>query len=180
VRIKNNEGQWSHFTKKNFFVNTELPKLKVIGLEYFIDEDPGEGNATVGTVTEGVVVDEIVNLIIPPSISAGEHVLYTRVKNESEVWSVAAADTFIVDEESNIISIANNLKISPNPSNGWVNFYELNNIESELLVISMKGQLIMKECCIKNSVDLSHLPNGVYLLQLINREGNRNVRWVKQ
>jgi len=179
VRIKNNEGQWSHFTKKNFFVNTELPNLKVIELEYFIDEDMGEGNATAAAVTEGIVVDEIVNLLIPPGITTGEHVLYTRVKNELLNWSQARADTFFVDDESNIISLANNLKISPNPSTGLVNFHELNNAESELLVISANGQLVFKTCCIKNSVDLSHLPTGVYLLQLSNNKGYRNVKWVK-
>jgi hypothetical protein len=63
--------------------------------EYFIDVDPGAGNATSLTITEGNSVDE--NFTIPTSgLTNGLHVLHIRVKGTGNVWSLYYRDYFYI------------------------------------------------------------------------------------
>ena len=63
--------------------------------EYFIDTDPGIGNATNLTLTAGINIDA--NFSIPTAgLSNGLHVLHIRVKGTSEVWSLYYRDYFYI------------------------------------------------------------------------------------
>jgi hypothetical protein len=179
VRVRNTDGLWSQFVKKSFYVNPELPKLNVIGLEYFIDEDPGEGNATAADITANFSIEEIFDLVIPNEIIAGEHVLYTRVINELGNWSEAEADTFLVDEELNIVPINNQLRMYPNPSQGQLMIDRDTNSPFDIKVYDMQGRLILSERKTERNMDLSYLNAGIYLIQVFIDNRLLSGKWVK-
>jgi len=180
VRVRNTDGVWSQFAKKSFYVNPELPKLNVIGLEYFIDEEPGEGNATAADVTASFSIDEIFDLVIPVEISAGEHVLYTRVINELGNWSEAEADTFLVNEELNIVPINNQLHIYPNPSQGQLFLDGEISIPFDIKVYDMQGRLVVNERKTERNLEFSALKTGAYVIQISSGNKLMSGKWVKE
>ena len=63
--------------------------------EYFIDSDPGIGNATALAITAGVSVSH--NFSIPlEALSTGSHFLYIRLKNDEDKWSLYARRPFFI------------------------------------------------------------------------------------
>lgn len=94
VRAKNASGIWSHvFSKPFLLVGSQITPL-VSDLEYFIDTDPGLGNATKVNISPAAIVDKafIVDLAGLPD---GMHVLHIRAKNENGFWSSSYIKPFI-------------------------------------------------------------------------------------
>ncbi|MEN8248276.1 MAG: hypothetical protein ABFS32_05045, partial [Bacteroidota bacterium] len=91
VRAMNIDGVWGHPEKRMFYIPESPPgdpsPADITQLEYFFDIDPGFGNATAITITEGQLID--INEIIPQSLEAGYHQIYIRAKNADGVWSPA-------------------------------------------------------------------------------------------
>jgi len=66
---------------------------KIIRAEYFFDTDPGQGNGTPLTITQG---DSILQNITANTtgLSPGLHNIYIRVKDSTNIWSVPEARPF--------------------------------------------------------------------------------------
>lgn len=72
--------------------------------EYFIDTDPGIGNATSLAITSGNTIAE--TFAIPTTgLSNGLHVLHIRTKGTNNVWSLYTRDYFYIQTESNATSV---------------------------------------------------------------------------
>lgn len=68
---------------------------QITAAEYFIDSDPGVGNATSLTITEGTTITG--NFDIPTSgLANGLHVLHIRVRGTNNVWSLYFRDYFYI------------------------------------------------------------------------------------
>jgi gliding motility-associated-like protein len=67
----------------------------LIRAEYFFDSDPGQGNGTALSVVSGATVNQTFNISIG-SLSTGFHTLNTRVRSNSEVWSLSASRIFYI------------------------------------------------------------------------------------
>ncbi|MBL0049305.1 MAG: T9SS type A sorting domain-containing protein [Bacteroidetes bacterium] len=98
IRVKNAIGIWSTFEGRLFYVIPPLnsqsqPKLS--SGEWFIDSDPGIGNATTFSFTQADTVNTIVNLNTD-SLPLGTHRLYIRVKNTAGHWGDYLDRTFNV------------------------------------------------------------------------------------
>ena len=62
-------------------------------LEYFVDQDPGRGNATSVSVTAGNLTQS--NLLLPTgSLTPGFHTLYVRAADAQGRWSIPASHAF--------------------------------------------------------------------------------------
>lgn len=72
-------------------------------------------------------------------------------------------------KESNIT----NLKIYPNPTNSALFISSDSKIEN-IIIFNSLGELIKKEQVTNNKLDISSLPSGIYLLQLIDRNQNQS------
>jgi hypothetical protein len=94
IRVKNAAGKWSLFERKNFIVQY-LITSDLVSAEYFIDSDPGVGNATPVNITAGSTVQQSLTLAIP-NLSEGMHLLAIRVKNAAGKWSLYDRKNFIV------------------------------------------------------------------------------------
>ncbi len=87
IRVKNDQGRWSLTNIAPIF-KVSNANANIIQAEYFIDTDPGHGNAT-QILLDSNNVDIAQNTIINLSgISGGFHNLYLRVKNSEGLWSL--------------------------------------------------------------------------------------------
>lgn len=95
LRSKDDAGTWS-LTNRWIFVK-DIAAVNANKFEYFVDTDPGFGNATNVTITPG---NNISNLAIPVDISAlskGFHTIYLRSKDDAGNWSLTNRWTFVKD-----------------------------------------------------------------------------------
>ncbi|MEI6950423.1 MBG domain-containing protein, partial [Paraflavisolibacter sp. H34] len=96
ARAKNAAGNWS-FTESLLFYkpygNLDVPPppaaaASIQRLEYYIDADPGYGNATAVPITAGTDLSNLVVSIDPAGLGSGVHRLYTRARNAAGQWSL--------------------------------------------------------------------------------------------
>lgn len=95
LRSKDDAGNWS-LTNRWMFVK-ELAAANVNKAEYFVDTDPGFGNATDVPVTAGA---NIANVAIPidiSSLSMGVHNIYLRTKDINGTWGLTNRWLFFKD-----------------------------------------------------------------------------------
>ncbi|NJM16395.1 MAG: hypothetical protein HC896_14380 [Bacteroidales bacterium] len=71
-----------------------LPAQKITQGEYFIDADPGHGKAVPFTLEDTTLQFSIDLEIGVQDIEAGFHRLYTRLKNDSNVWGNTYSQRF--------------------------------------------------------------------------------------
>ncbi len=97
VRVKNANGAWSLYEGRTFYIqgggsqnNSSLTEV-----EYFYDDDPGEGN---GIDLPATINDSLqVNTTVPTSfLTDGFHKLYVRAKNAEGKWSLYEGRTFYI------------------------------------------------------------------------------------
>lgn len=106
IRVINSDGTWSLYDKNVFYVNSNSSNnANIAYAEYFIDTDPGVGNANPLTVS-GDIIDQ--NLNIPTTgLSDGVHKLYVRVINSDNSWSLYDKNVFFINpNNTNNASIA--------------------------------------------------------------------------
>lgn len=83
MRTINNLNKWSFYARQTFYIAnfSSLLNNTITQAEYFIDSDPGVGNAQALTISSGSTINE--TLIIPLNgISEGIHVLHIRIKKQ--------------------------------------------------------------------------------------------------
>ncbi|MDR2037414.1 MAG: hypothetical protein LBQ60_05775 [Bacteroidales bacterium] len=94
VRAKNSNGRWSLVQSLNFMKFDQQAVADVDYLEYFIDKDPGFGEATNIPITPGGNVIKPFTIVLP-DLADGFHRLYVRARNTSEKWSITQSQAFI-------------------------------------------------------------------------------------
>lgn len=103
IRTKNNQGIWSITGIKDFLYdfnpvyNNNAAAQNIIAAEYFIDTDPGFGNATPIPVTAGINLSDVPVSINTNGLSNGVHRLFIRSKSNEGSWSICNIKDFIVD-----------------------------------------------------------------------------------
>lgn len=70
----------------------------------------------------------------------------------------------------NIFSEPNNLSVFPNPTSGKLNFIGEDVIGSRINIIDYSGKIYRKQKLNSQELDISNLPNGMYILELIFEE----------
>lgn len=91
VRTKASTGEWSLYEPREFFIQAPIGTG-----EYFIDTDPGVGNASPLNIS---TVDDFsfTTSITTPLLSDGTHYLYIRIKDETGAWSLYEPVAFVVN-----------------------------------------------------------------------------------
>lgn len=94
LRSMDANGRWSH-ANHAFFDNYIVPVypaadglVNIVAAEYFIDTDPGTGNATAITITPAVNISNLSVAVNVSSLQQGSHRLYIRTKDASGKWSL--------------------------------------------------------------------------------------------
>ncbi|MGB1307952.1 MAG: T9SS type A sorting domain-containing protein [Oceanihabitans sp.] len=183
VRVKNSADQWSLYEHKTFNVSgiPEINTASIEAAEYFIDIDPGLGLATPLTVT-GDTIDENLVIATSGSIAQGDHYLHIRVKNTDGTWSLYERKMFEIDGTLGVQSVAvSTIKIFPNPTANYLHIkLPDNNQIKNTLLIDMNGKVVLNFKNHLESINISHLQKGVYLLQIQTDKGSLSKRIIKK
>jgi hypothetical protein len=96
VRARNANGNWSLVNTWLFYKpydQSGVPPLppaptNITRIEYFVDTDPGLGNATTISFTPGTQLADLVIPINPTLLTEGVHRLHVRARNANAQWSL--------------------------------------------------------------------------------------------
>ncbi len=95
VRARNANGHWSLMNSWLFykpFAAGEIPPTaapsNIARIEYYIDTDPGLGNATALTISPAAVLSDQIIPIDPTILKEGVHRLHVRARNANGHWSL--------------------------------------------------------------------------------------------
>ena len=129
LRTKGSSGLWSNTVKRNFYLELSSPNGELIyheidAAEYFIDTDPGPGNATPIDINAATSIE--LNEVVPTALSNGFHKLAIRVRSTSGIWSSTLSRHFIMQPASplgetefhEIIGAEYFIGSDPGPGNG--------------------------------------------------------------
>lgn len=103
IRSQDADGKWS-ITNIRTFSNSTAPSYPVapppaqniVQAEYFIDTDPGLGNATPITITPSTNITDIPLSINTTALAVGPHTFYVRSRSADGRWSLTNLRTFQV------------------------------------------------------------------------------------
>jgi hypothetical protein len=102
-RFQNDSGLWSQNTCKSFILTNSygFNVFEIAEAEYFIDSDPGLGNATSIEVSNLDTLDFMENLDLSAfSLSYGFHTICLRFKDLSGLWSHSTCRSFIYSKQN--------------------------------------------------------------------------------
>ncbi len=104
VRSQNSNGIWSMIELRTFYIQPDVgvsdpPTEDITAVEYFIGEDPGQGNGINLSVTQGQTLD-FTDLLSTNSLPNGYHVVGVRAQNAKNIWGMAEIRIFYVQNLS--------------------------------------------------------------------------------
>ncbi len=89
IRTKDADGKWGLFEKRGFVISTQTGNVpNIVAAEYFIDADPGVGNAVALVVPVATSFSQNFALNVPAGTTNGTHIVAVRIKNADGVWSL--------------------------------------------------------------------------------------------
>jgi len=182
IRVKNADDTFSMYEHKTFRISKvqDVNNATITAAEYFIDVDPGFGNASPLTVSGDVLNEDIV---VPTSgsIAQGDHYLHIRVLNADGTWSLYDRKLFEVDGTLGILSEEiSEINIYPIPASNYVNLKTPNHIKiKSMRLIDMNGKVVMQLQNGIEKINVSQLQQGVYLIQITTENGSLSKRIIK-
>ena len=179
VRYKDNLNRWGLYARQTFFIGDFVLGNTITEAEYFIDVDPGVGNATPIAIIQGELVDESLSIPIPSNLSAGDHVLHIRVKSSNGNWSLYARPQF-TSTLTNDDVVLESFKMYPNPVKDVLHFSIQNNTIEQVKLVDINGRVLMEATDTIEQLNVSKLPNGLYLLQIKTPLGSISKKIIKE
>lgn len=176
LRVKDSNEGWTLYDKQSFHVQDSGP---IIAAEYFIDTDPGLGNA------EEIIIQSGHNIYEQPQLATlglepGLHTLYVRVMDTDEVWSIAdtAAFTIVIVDGLSELSTSSFL-IYPNPTSDRINLSSDGNIQ-QLSIYDDQGRLVKSQNGNRYQIDVYDLAVGSYILEVMSSNDRHHFRFIKE
>ncbi len=106
-RSLNGDGHWSFLTQNMLFNNLLIPDYgngtstgTIVAAEYFLDSDPGMGNAFSLAIPSAPNLNSLSVAINLAGISPGSHTLYVRSKDNAGKWGLTNISIF----DNNVIT----------------------------------------------------------------------------
>ena len=157
VRVKDSDNNWS-LSYAHPFYKFELPTSDITEVEYFIDTDPGLGGGTAVAITSGPNITHNFSVSLS-SVLNGFHVLYVRVKDANNNWSICQSHPFykanVQAPPANLVTGEYFIDNDPGLDNGTpINFPPSNSIEVYFMA------------------SLSGLSNGAHTLYVRTKDNN--------
>jgi hypothetical protein len=137
IRTKDATGKWGLFENRGFFISNSTTNVSnIAAAEFFIDTDPGVGNATAITPSPSGATASFIATVPTTSLAAGFHFVAIRTKDATGKWglfenrgfyisssttnvsNIAAAEFFIDTDPG----VGNGTAISPSPSGATATF----------------------------------------------------------
>ncbi|MBA4850283.1 3-coathanger stack domain-containing protein [Emticicia sp. BO119] len=99
VRARDNDGQWSTVVVRPF-IKATIPTAgslsNMVQVEYFIDFDPGFGNAAAVSFQPGSQINNLNIMANLTGIPVGTHKLFVRAKNALGIWGTVGMREFTI------------------------------------------------------------------------------------
>lgn len=180
VRVRDNQGRWSLYARRAFYLLEPFGQHEVTEAEFFVDVDPGIGMATPITVSTGQILNEDLMLPLADTLMEGAHFLHLRIKNSNDKWSLYAVNEFEVDNTIGVDELGQSIEIWPNPIKDNL-FFRTSDPVLRLRVIDMNGNLLRDESFVQQEfVNFSDLAPGAYLVQFFTQSSSLSTRVIKQ
>lgn len=180
-RVKDAYGNWSHTFRKNIEVY-QNPNTNLVEIEYFFGDDLEFGNNTVVEITEPETDGTYTfNVPYPTGNYSFEDVLYVRVKDSNQNWSITTTLDEIATLEVNDFLIKSTL-LYPNPFNEQLNIKLPNNVTIlKTEIHNSLGQTVYSSTENKTTLKVEHLKSGLYFLNLkTDMGGTASFKVIKQ
>jgi hypothetical protein len=121
-RAKTDTNTWGLYEKSMFYISgTSSNMTSITDAEYFIDSDPGVGNGTAISVTDGQNPTFAIN-VSTASLAIGFHTLAIRAKDASGIWGLYEKGMFYISGSStnmgNITDAEYFIDVDPGIGNG--------------------------------------------------------------
>lgn len=98
VRVKDDLNRWSTLHSQVFVKIPNTLTKQIVQAEYYIDTDPGQGNATPFNFSPNPSQEIFGNIAVSAnSMSKGTHTIFVRAKDSGNLWSSIASTTFDVE-----------------------------------------------------------------------------------
>jgi len=182
IRAKNDQNVWGLYDKRVFYISEPYVQniSPIVAAEYYIDTDSGIGNGTTIPLSNPTD-DQFTFDITTPSLTEGEHLLFIRIKNQENVWSLYDVVTFTVDSSLSITdnNLENTITIYPNPVKDKVKITSKHPITSHK-IIDITGKIILENNIESHSIDTSVLETGTYYLILKSEKSTSVKKIIKQ
>lgn len=187
-RVMDSNGNWSHTFRRHIQVYLN-PETNVVEIEYFIvDEfDQQFGNNNVVSIAEPAedgtwefnVMDypqgEYNNIASMPTV------LFVRVKDSNNLWSITTTLDEIVETMSLSDELFGVVNVSPNPFRNTIEISTTRAIALEQTkVYDITGKQVYQSSEDLRTIDLSHLQSGIYILKLTTESEQASFKIVKQ
>ena len=172
IRTKDEDDRWSLYFKHTFLVHTfSAPVQTAINqYEYFLDTDPGTGASGNVVDVDPSTFDLNEGISIPSgSLAEGTHYLYIRTRDEAGVWSLYEVIEFEVTEplgvDDNILLLT---RIYPVPASNEITIDAKSSDIESITLFDLLGKKVnsFKINSPKNTIDVSNLAKGTYILQV--------------
>lgn len=182
VRVGNTDGTYSLYSSQVISIRTSafFNYASIINAEYFIDVDPGLGNAN-PISTSGDTIDENIIVATSGSLAQGDHYLYVRVQNTDGNWSIYEKQYFEVNGTLGLESYnLNEVKIYPIPTSNVLNISLPDAMQIEnIKLIDLNGKILLNQSSQIKTINIAHLQDGMYLLQIETNLGDISKRIIK-
>lgn len=192
IRVKDANNVWSLYKRAYFYIhanNSALTPTPITAAEYFfgntVGDDPGVGNATALTVTQGMTINEAFTIPVPASLTNGDYYLHIRVKDQNGTWSLYKRAIFTIDNTVSVEEFNSDVfTVYPNPSKDilFIDFQEVGEYSLSVFDITGKELYQQKELEQQNSVDLSNYASGIYFIKIKEIATNKfqNIKIIKE
>lgn len=99
IRTKNELGQWGLGENRVFYISSTANAADITAAEFFIDTDPGTGNATTLAIGASGAVVNFIASIPTASLANGFHNLFIRTKDSQGIWGHFENRVFYVSNQ---------------------------------------------------------------------------------
>ena len=166
IRVKNANQYWSLSGKKIFYLNPSPSNSEVVAIEYFFDEDPGFGLGFSLAVNPAQSIDLPVEISIPETLENGDHIIYMRVKDSNDRWSLSSSRILQIDNTIGIDENVQSFNLFPNPAHTIIRIENSAAKPKFASIFDLTGKLISEQSVNNESIQLEDLPVGTFLLRL--------------
>jgi hypothetical protein len=132
-----------------------------------------------GTTSNNITIAGIVDDLL---VEGDETVVVTLSNPVNATLGTNTVHTYTIVDNDKITNVSeiskNNLNLSvyPNPFTNTIHFDPISNAISQIIIIDLSGQLVLKTNYIgEKDINVSHLTSGIYLLMLVNNNGEKQM-----
>lgn len=171
-RGENGSGKWGPVTHGTFLI-VKIPSSgasQIQQVEYFIDTDPGYGDATqVNLPSTGTDLE--IDFDVPlAGLTSGDHVLYIRAKNELNQWGQLFIEAFSLSSDGKDPEEIHSLfKLYPNPASNQITIEIANETHNPVPVkiSDLHGATVFETLCDDHPCIIEPgLPGGLYFITI--------------